>query len=120
MCGNITVRFRKRTGKKKKHGKERKGLQAYFSVVGWSIAAAAESLVTMGFKSVPFLRFFPPLPLAAEAATLAICFPLLKTAFVMSTLSIVFFSMGWVAWRGEWERAGERVSLRERGKRRER
>lgn len=79
----------------------------------------------MGFKSVPFLRFFPPLPLAAEAATLAICFPLLKTAFVMSTLSIVFFSIRdeWRGGGGEWERAGksllQKQGREERGKREE-
>lgn len=74
----------------------------------------------MGFKSVPFLRFLPPLPLAAEAATLAICFPLLKTAFVMSTLSIVFFSMGWVAWRGGGRSgSGREEFIRERERRQE-
>lgn len=66
------------------------GKKTYSAEVGWSTTGVLGSLVTMGFKSVPFLRFFPPVPLAAEAATLAICFPLLRTAFVMSTPSIVF------------------------------
>jgi hypothetical protein len=52
-----------------------------------SVAPGVASLVTMGFKS-PFLLFLPaPLPLAAEAATLAICFPLFKT-LVRSTPSM--------------------------------
>ena len=46
-------------------------------------------MVTMGLRSVPFLLFLPPLPLAAEAATLAICFPLLSTAFFISTPFII-------------------------------
>jgi len=44
----------------------------------------------MGFKSVPFLFFFPaaPLPLVADAATLlAICLPLFNT-LVRSTPSM--------------------------------
>lgn len=45
-------------------------------------------MVTMGLRSVPFLLFLPPLPLAAEAATLAICFPLFNMALVRSTPSI--------------------------------
>lgn len=60
--------------------------QATYSV-GWS--GAEGSLVTMGLRSVPFLRFLPPLALAAEVATEAICLPLLKTAFVRSTPSMV-------------------------------
>ena len=48
------------------------------------------SFVTMGFKSVPFLLFLPPLPLAAEAATLAICLPLFNTALVRSMLSMLW------------------------------
>lgn len=48
------------------------------------------SLVTMGFKSVPFLLFLPPLPLAAEAATLAICLPLFNTALVRSMPSMLW------------------------------
>lgn len=58
--------------------------------------APVGSLVTMGLRSVPFRLFFPPFAfaftfalLAAEAATLAICFPLLKTALVISTPSIM-------------------------------
>jgi hypothetical protein len=61
------------------------------------------SLVTMGFKSVPFLLFLPPLPLAAEAATLAICLPLLSIALVRSTPSMV--------WRFERERRGTAFGL---------
>ena len=47
------------------------------------------SFVTIGFKSVPFLRFLPPVPLAVEAATLAICLPLFKTALVRSMPSMM-------------------------------
>lgn len=77
------------------------------------------SLVTMGFKSVPFRLFFPPFPFpfAAEAATLAICFPLLRTALVRSTLSIVGVGISWK--RGEIvrDRAGQgrAVQCGERG-----
>lgn len=47
---------------------------------GWSPADIAESLVTMGFRSVPFLLFLLVVPLVAEEATLeAICLPLLRT-----------------------------------------
>lgn len=47
------------------------------------------SFVTIGFKSVPFLLFLLPLPLAAAEATLAICFPLLITAFLISPPFII-------------------------------
>lgn len=48
-----------------------------------------DSLVTMGFRSVPFLLFLPPLPLAAWAATLAICCALLRTACFISSPFII-------------------------------
>jgi hypothetical protein len=58
------------------------------------------SFVTIGFKSVPFLLFLLPLPLAAAEATLAICFPLLITAFLMSPPFIIPRMSRGCAWEG--------------------
>lgn len=65
-------------------GKKKKKTCTHDSVASPDFA----SLVTMGFRSVPFLLFLPPLPLAADAATLAICFPLFNTALVRSMPSM--------------------------------
>lgn len=96
--------------------------EAYPSVVvaDGSIAGEAASLVTIGFRSVPFLFFLPPLPFAAFPATLAICFPLLMTALVISTPSIVWISEdrcvrveeGWN--REDLEKEGHKVLGRRR------
>lgn len=64
-----------------------------YDSVGSPVAGGFASLVTMGLRSVPFLLFLPPLPLAAEAATLAICLPLFSMALVRSTPSM------FVAWK---------------------
>lgn len=53
-----------------------------------------ESLVTMGLRSVPFLRFLPALfPLVASfelTALLAICFALMIAALFISSPFIVY------------------------------
>jgi hypothetical protein len=54
-------------------------------------AVATPSLVTMGFKSVPFRLFLPELPLVLfKLAALAICFGFV-VAFLMSAPFIVYW-----------------------------
>lgn len=43
----------------------------------------------IGFKSPPFLLFFPPLPFAALFAAVTACFALLMAAFLMSLPFII-------------------------------
>lgn len=51
---------------------------------GLGSALCEASVVMMGFKSWPFLRFFPPLPLVALFAAFATCLALLIAAFFIS------------------------------------
>ena len=43
----------------------------------------------IGFRSPPFLLFFPPLPFAALFAAVTACFALLMAAFLMSLPFII-------------------------------
>ena len=56
---------------------------------GLPSALCGPSVVIMGFRSVPFLLFLPPLPLAALFAAVATCFALLMAAFLMSPPFII-------------------------------
>ena len=54
------------------------------TLLGLLLGPCESSVVIMGFRSCPFLRFFPPLPLAALFAAVATCLALFIAAFFMS------------------------------------
>jgi hypothetical protein len=76
--------------------------------VAGSDPGAPASFVTIGLRSVPLRLFLPPLPLAADAATLAICLPLFSIALVRSTPSMVVG--GW--WLDGWGKLSEAGQIR--------
>lgn len=53
-------------------------------LLGLASVLCGPSVVIIGFKSWPFLLFFPPLPLVALFAAFATAFALLIAAFLMS------------------------------------
>ena len=56
----------------------------FTALTGLDPALCWSSVVMMGFRSWPFLRFLPPLPFAALFAAVATCFALLIAAFFIS------------------------------------
>ena len=56
----------------------------FTALLGLDPALCWSSVVMIGFRSWPFLRFFPPFPLAALFAADATCLALLMAAFLIS------------------------------------
>lgn len=56
----------------------------FVELFGLRSALCCPSVVMMGFRSCPFLLFFPPLPLVALFAALATCLALFMAAFLIS------------------------------------
>lgn len=56
----------------------------FVELFGLRSAPGCPSVVMMGFKSCPFLLFFPALPLVALFAAMATCLALFMAAFLIS------------------------------------
>jgi hypothetical protein len=85
-------------------------LYVFVAVRGLASALWGPSVVMMGFRSVPFLLFFPPLPLAAAFAAAAAGFALFMFPFLTSPPFIIALCRGRggelrlpkVGWQRQW------------------